>query len=214
MTYEEHKDDANPKSYFIRHLEEAVSKLSGYADGDDWPIAPELADIAVVKDLYRSAGSSLGQRPRYVRPIDADPPDIVVTTPAGKRIGYELTQLRDGRYTAFHRHVRKNGLPDGWDHIDIIHTKAQWDIERIASEAKKALLVKDKKLARVYGDYDEMRVLIHTCEPDIYNHKLIRAVPLIAPTVYNIDQAWIMIASEPVGKRRVRPAIKIPIIRV
>lgn len=202
------------KSDFIKHLEKAVAKLPGYADGDDWPDAPEMAEIQVVKDLYKSLGLNLGQGPSKIIAIKPDPPDVLVITSSGKRIGYELTQLRDGKYTAFHREAKKKGPPPGLDEFDLIRIQSKWGIDRIKEESINALKIKDKKLALASLNYDEIRVIIHTCEPDICNHKALQASQLIRPVLENIDSAWLIIDDEPARKRRTRSAFKLPIVKL
>ena len=89
-----------------------------------------------------------------------DPPDVLLETVNGRRVGIEVTELLDPDAVKRHSDRKKRGDPPAFD-------TAQWTPTRMAETLSQIIGVKDHKLRKVASGFDECFLAIVTDEPGI-----------------------------------------------
>lgn len=167
----------------------AREKSRGYASAFEWPINRQQQEAGVASILVEYLSSVDGQQLEKIVPIDRDPPDVMVTSKFGRRIGIEVTELVDHRAVERARFAKKNGLGEiAW---------ANWSGERIKSQLNKIILKKDEKIAKSNENFDEIVLLIFSDEPDINFSKLEDLQNQYRHTAKNFDEVYFVLSYDP-----------------
>src|SRR5262245_59519791 len=122
-----------------------------------------------------------------VRP---DPPDVLLETVNGRRIGIEVTELVDPDAVKRHRYRKGRGDPPAYDF-------AQWTPTKVAKTLSQIIGIKDRKLQKVAGGFDECFLAVVTDEPAIDDWLSRDAVSRCWSTVQHIDRAFLVMSYHP-----------------
>src|SRR5262249_36521959 len=87
--------------------------------------------------------------------LQADPPDVLLETVNGGRVGIEVTELLDPDAAKRHSYRKKRGDPPAYD-------SAPWTPTKMAKTLSGIIGVKDHKLGKVAGGFDECFLAIVT----------------------------------------------------
>src|SRR5215831_5412006 len=105
-------------SEVIALMREARIKSRGHADYWEWAPDRRRAEAEAARVLreflVRSGEPVAGQ----LSNIAADPPDVLLETLSGRRIGVEVTDLVDSAAVKRCRYLKQNGLPIVYDCTD------------------------------------------------------------------------------------------------
>jgi len=179
-------------------MREARQKSRGYAEYWEWLIDPSRAELhaaCVLRNFLVAAGEKASGPLNLVRP---DPPDVMVESLDGRRIGIEVTELVDGDTIKRHRYRKKRGEPPAFDF-------AVWTPGRIAEALFALIGTKDHKLRNASDRFDELLVAIVTDEPAIDQWIARAGVSQCRPTVRHIDRAFLVISYHPDNNVSVYP---------
>src|SRR5262245_38864124 len=182
----------------VRVLREARQRSRGYAEYWEWLIDRWRAELdagCVLRNFLVAAGEKVSGRLTVVRP---DPPDVLLETVNGRRIGIEVTELVDRHAIKRHLDRKKRGEPIAFDF-------AAWTPVRMAEALSGLVSTKDHKLRNASDQFDELLVAIVTDEPAIDESIARAAVWLCRPTVQHINRAFLVMSYHPENDKSVYP---------
>src|SRR5215510_14071475 len=182
----------------VRVLREARQRSRGYAEYWEWLIDRSRAELdagCVLRNFLVAAGEKVSGRLTVVRP---DPPDVLLETVNGRRIGIEVTELVDRHAIKRHLDRKKRGEPIAFDF-------AAWTPVRMAEALSGLVSTKDHKLRNASDQFDELLVAIVTDEPAIDESIARAAVWLCRPTVQHINRAFLVMSYHPENDKSVYP---------
>jgi hypothetical protein len=192
------KDDQPNWSEVVRLMRKARAKSRGYATYWEWSPDRRLEELGVAGALCEFLEHSEGAFWKSREPIANDPPDVLLVSTGGLRIGLEMTELVDGCTVERHRYRKKNGIAQPYDWAD-------WTVDQLDSAILKVTESKDQKLASRSADYDEVWVAIYTDEPMITLDLASRALLTCAPHVRTLNRAFFLLSYDPAADKTVYP---------
>ena len=169
----------------------ARSKSRGYADYWEWPLDKRQVEIGVatvVRNFLLALGKPVSGK---LTSVSADPPDVLLLTNDGKRIGIEVTELVDQKAVERHHRRMRQGQP-------ILYDWGTWTDRSVADALEQIVSRKDDKLSAVNDNaYDELILGICTDEAFIDEGLAKRAVELCRPQAGHIDRAFLVLGYQP-----------------
>ncbi|MDZ7895076.1 MAG: hypothetical protein U5M50_09075 [Sphingobium sp.] len=190
----------------IETIREALAQFRGYADYWKWPLDRQLEERGVAEALSAYLIHAENADLVSFGSVKHDPPDVLLKSAAGKRIGVEVTELIDSDAAARHRFRKKRGEAQPYDWAD-------WNAQRMSAEIIQTILRKDCKLSAHASDYDELYLAICTAEPMIDLALAQQAMSLISVDVKRIDRAFLLLSYHPALDENVYPG-KIAILPI
>ena len=185
-------------SEVVRVMREARAKSRGYADYWEWAIDRPRAELRAAEVLQNFLVISGEQTSGQLLNVSRDPPDVLLTTIGGRRIGIEVTELVDSDAVKRHRHRKKRNESIEYDW-------AEWTPTSIATELSRLVDVKDGKLAKAIRSYDELLLAIVTDEGMIDETIAREAVALCRPVARHIRRAFLLVSYQPQSNVAVYP---------
>ena len=137
----------------IAIIRSAQARTRGYADYWEWDIDRQCAERGVAEALRDFLGIS-----GDVSSIPVDPPDVLLQTSAGRRIGIEVTELIDGRAAGHNRRASQSRAQ---------HVIAIWTVDAVLAEIERRVTTKELKVSKAEGAFDELWLAIATDEPTV-----------------------------------------------
>jgi hypothetical protein len=174
----------------VRRLREARRRSRGYAEYWEWVPDRSRAELEAARVLHKflvTAGEMVSGSLTVVRP---DPPDVLLETVNGRRVGIEVTELLDRDAVKRHSDRRKRGDPPAFD-------TAQWTPTKMAKMLSQIVEAKDHKLRKVASRFDECFLAIVTDEPGIDEWLSRDAVSRCWLTVQHIHRAFLVMSYHP-----------------
>jgi hypothetical protein len=185
-------------SEIVRFIREARAKSREYADYWEWAIDRPRAELhagRVLREFLARSGEEVSGRLSHVKP---DPPDVLLTTAKGRRLGIEVTELVSAEAVKRARYRKQHGG-------EITYDWAEWTPASVADELRRLVRVKDGKLSNVADSYDELLLAITADEP-LINEALAReAVARCQPFVEWIGRAFLLASYHPQADTDVYP---------
>jgi len=136
--------------------------------------------------LVRS-GETFAGKLSIVRP---DPPDILLTTDLGRRIGIEVTEIFSGLTLDS---MRRLGVSDD----DIPAVCVDWTAPMLADAISQRIATKDRKLRKAVDPHDEHILLITTDETMIDAPIARNALAMCRPLTDLISRALLILSYHP-----------------
>jgi len=122
-------------------------------------------------------------------PIKNDPPDVVLVTNYGRKIGIEVTELVDQEIVAEVARSKKRGqLSSEW---------ADWNADLVAEKLAELVRTKDTKLQNATKDYAEVLLVINTDEPMIDRIMIQEALTKFEFHTKYIDRGYVILSYDP-----------------
>lgn len=182
----------------LRLMREARAESRGYADYWEWAIDPRRAErhaAMVVRNFLINSGEGVSGP---LSSVLSDPPDVLLATDDGRRIGIEVTELVDSNAVkrARHRKKFKERIEYDW---------ADWTPTRIVTELRRIVELKDRKLAKVARNYDELLLAIVTDEGMINEAIAREAAAQCGPVVSFIGRAFFVLSYQPNSNVEIYP---------
>jgi hypothetical protein len=174
----------------VRRLREARRRSRGYAEYWEWVPDRSRAELDAARVLHKflvTAGEMVSGSLTVVRP---DPPDVLLETVNGRRVGIEVTELLDRDAVKRHSDRKKRGDPPAFD-------TAQWTPTMMAKMLSQIVEAKDYKLRKVASRFDECFLAIVTDEPGIDEWLSRDAVSRCWLTVQHIHRAFLVMSYHP-----------------
>lgn len=187
-------------------MREAQSKSRGYANYWEWAPDRSLAEVGVATALAEYLAHVEGRSWASIQSISDDPPDVLLLSTSGDRIGVEVTELIDGKTVERHRYSKKIGTNYSCDWV-------VWTGDTVARAVVQAIEKKDRKLAERADQYDEVFVAIATDEPMITLELAQEALRNSAASVGKIQRAFLLLSYHPAVDTRLFPQ-GIPVLPV
>lgn len=190
--------DGQVPDHLNRLMSEARAQSRGYATYWEWPIdrpRAELQAATVLRNFLVAAGEAARG---HLRRFTPDPPDVLLVTIEGMRIGIEVTELVDSEAVARHRHRKKFGQEGVYDW-------AQWTSSTVAKGLERTIAVKERKLAKVRDKFDELFLAIICDEPMIDEAGAREAIELCRPTAELIRRAFLLLSYHPQANAALYP---------
>lgn len=182
----------------VAKMREARSKSRGYATAWEWAPDRSLAEMGVVQALADYLTSVEGTSWASITAVSDDPPDALLLSAYGRRIGVEVTEIVDQKMVQWHRHKKDIGTtyPYHW---------ASWDRERLAQKVTSSVSLKDEKLTSRSSLYDEIFVIAYTDEPAIDLELARQTIPEVAVDVQTAHRAFFMLSYNPSADKQEFP---------
>ena len=196
MPAAEHEDPNRDELAAI--IREALAKSRGYAPYWEWAADPKIAEVGAANQLAEYLIHLEGRSWTSIRPVADDPPDALLISSSGYRVGMEVTEIVDAATVARHRHRKKHGAPEPYDF-------AEWSVEKLAGAVVLAVERKDQKLAARAGDFDELIVALITDEFMITQDLAEQALAHSSAQVTTIHRAFLMLSYNPQADKGVFP---------
>src|SRR5687768_5135336 len=96
-------------------MRKALKTARGYADLWQWSIDKSVAEVQIVRELMNHLVVTEPELAGTLSPIKNDPPDVVLETKYGRKIGIEVTELVDQEIVAEVARSKKRGeLSSEW----------------------------------------------------------------------------------------------------
>jgi hypothetical protein len=171
-------------------MRRASAKNRGYAEYWAWPLDRKLEEEHVASALVHFLTTKNELANGVLTSWTPDPPDVLLTTHDGIRVGIEVTELVDSKMAKLHRQLKEQGQP-------ISYEWAPWTPDSIATELSTKVAVKDWKLRKTKGDFDTLLLAIFTDEPIIDDVIGRRAVMLSRAVADVIDRAFLILSYHP-----------------
>ena len=191
-------------------IKEALAKSRGYAPYWEWAADPKVAEVGTANQLAEYLIHLDGREWASIRPVTDDPPDALLISSSGHRVGVEVTEIVDAATVARHRYRKKHGAAEPYDF-------AEWSVDKLTAVVVQAVERKDQKLAARSGDYDELIVALITDEFMITHDLAQQALSKSAAQVATIDRAFLMLSYNPQADREAFPQgivfLPVPLIR-
>jgi hypothetical protein len=180
----------------LRLMREAIQTSRGYAGFWEWPdrSIAEVGAADVVMKFMRAADPTIDG---VLASNPEDPPDVILTTADGRRIGIEVTELVDEEAVQRSRHRLHRGQ-------ELVYDWAEWDVLRLSQSVLHLVGRKDRKLREARG-FDMMIVAIITDEPMIDVALARSALELCCPVVSSIGRAFLTLSYSPDADKAVYP---------
>ena len=179
-------------------MRNARAKSRGYAVYWEWETNRKLAEMnaaCVLRDYLVLSGEPMtGQLSAVVN----DPPDILLTSATGGRLGIEVTELIDSEAAKRHRYRKECGKKIDYDW-------AEWTRARITEELDLRIGVKDRKLAKVFDDFNEIILAVVTDEPMISDTLAREAVLKCRRSAKFISRAYLVLSYQPEAELSIYP---------
>lgn len=205
------QDDHPDWSEVVRLMHEARAKSREYATHWEWSLDRGLEELGVAQALAEFLEHSEGWDWKSLERVQDDPPDALLVSTSGLRVGLEVTELVDGATVERHRYRKKKGIPQPYDWAD-------WTVNQLGSAILKATESKDQKLAVRSAAYDEVWVAIYSDEPMITLDLAQRALLTCSPQVRRLDRAFFLLSYDPGADKAVYPlgvrVIAVPLLRI
>ncbi len=179
-------------------MREARRQSRGYATSWEWAPNPKLVELGVTKALAEYLASTEDLSWTSLEAISDDPPDALLVSSRGLRVGVEVTEIVDPKFVAWHRHKKKLGLsyPYHW---------APWDEDRLRKSVERSILTKDEKLSERHHLFDQTFVALFTAEPAIDLTLARAAIQNLMIDVNYIDRAYLILSYDPSVDKREFP---------
>jgi hypothetical protein len=174
----------------VRWLREAHQRSRGYAPYWEWVPDRSMAELHAARVLHKflvAAGKMVSGSLTSLTKLQADPPDVLLETVNGRRVGTEVTELLDPDAAKRHSYRKKRGDPPAYD-------SAPWTPTKMAKTLFGIIGVKDHKLRKVAGGFDECFLAIVTDEPGIDEWLSRDAVSRCWSTVQHIHRAFLVMS--------------------
>lgn len=183
-------DDETDWAEVVAIMREARAKSRGYATYWEWEPDRRLGEASVAQALADYLAHSEGRSWASVRSNANDPPDVLLLSTSGDRVGVEVTELVDASTVKRHRHQKKIGTyyPYDW---------APWTSDSLERSIVQATERKDRKLAARAREYDEVFVAIATDEPMITLELARQALRNCSARVNAIQRAYLLLSYHP-----------------
>jgi hypothetical protein len=174
----------------VRWLREAHQRSRGYAPYWEWVPDRSMAELHAARVLHKflvAAGKMVSGSLTSLTKLQADPPDVLLETVNGRRVGIEVTELLDPDAVKRHSYRKKRGDPPAYD-------SAPWTPTSMAKALSGIIGVKDHKLRKVASGFDECFLAIVTDEPGIDEWLSRDAVSRCWSTVQHIHRAFLVMS--------------------
>lgn len=181
----EQEDDVD-WAEILAQINEAQARRRGYAEYWDWPLDRKRGEIDVVERLTHHLATQEGFEIVRTALVAKDPPDVVLETKDGQRIGVEVTELVSNDVAAYHRHRIKTGEGDPYVH-------AIWTAESVAEKLRSIIQVKEAKVATSVEAYDQIILAIQTDEPMITVDLAQSAIRLCSVELSSLKRAFLLL---------------------
>lgn len=93
----------------VAEMREARSMSRGYASNWEWAPDRQLAEAGVVQALADYLIGAEGASWTSIIPNSDDPPDTLLSSTVGRKIGVEVTEIVDEKMVKWHRHKKALG---------------------------------------------------------------------------------------------------------
>ena len=193
----------------MRLMRESRAKARGYADYWDWRLDRQRSEMEAAEVLQRFLVLHGEQMSGSLQNVHSDPPDVLLITDDGRRIGIEVTELVDSDAVRRHRVRVDRGEA-------IVYDWANWTPNSIAREIHRLAEVKDGKLAKAECVVDEWQLAIVTDEGMIDESTARKAVDRCRIQVTHIGRAFFLLGYNPRANVAIYPdqcaVLQIPLI--
>lgn len=179
-------------------MREARAKSRGYATYWEWAPDRSLAEVGVAKALAEYLEHAEGRSWESVQRVPHDPPDVLLISTSGERVGVEVTELVDPATVERHRHRKKIGANHSYDW-------ANWSEDTLAKSLVNAVERKDEKLAARTKDYDELILALATDEPMITLTLAEQALRKVSVSVEHLHRAYFILSYHPSADLNIFP---------
>ncbi|MGN7998986.1 hypothetical protein [Sphingomonas sp. 22176] len=186
----EARDEDPDWEKIVAKMREARSMNRGYASNWEWAPDRQLAEAGVVQALADYLTEAEGASWTSIIPISDDPPDALLSSTDGRRIGVEVTEIVDEKMVKWHRHKKALGqsYPYHW---------ATWNKSLLETKLSDSVTRKDKKLYSKRSNYDELFVIAYTDEPIIDIDLARLTISDFSVDVDIIDRAFLLLSYTP-----------------
>lgn len=175
-------------------MRQAIQKSRGYADFWHWPFGKSTAEVHVALEMMNHLVKSEPELAGTLSAVVSDPPDVLLTTQDGLRIGIEVTELVDSKYIKNYIRHRKSGITD-WGH------NADWNPLSLSEKLIELIGSKDRKVQKIAPIYAELILLIHTDELAVDRSLVQEALTKFEAVTEFIDRGYIILSYDPAAAR-------------
>lgn len=168
---------------FLDLLKQAQARSRHYADYWEWEIDRKRGERSVADALIEF----LGVKGRF-DPSPRETPDLAFLTNDGRKIGIEVAEIVDERAAATNRHAEKKGQARVW---------AIWKEDKLAEALRHWITLKDNKVARNAGDFDEIWLALASDEPTIDMTMAQGACAAIEVNARCLQRAFVLLGYHP-----------------
>ncbi|WP_029849741.1 hypothetical protein [Vibrio parahaemolyticus] len=150
----------------------------------------EVKELIVAQDFFSILERTRADKLISIAPA-GDPPDILVTTDAGKQVAIEITELVN--QVAIQHQVYENP--------DYLYELLSWNQEVFTSKVQQLIDTKIEACSSITEHYDELVLLIFTAEPRLRNRDLEKYLAnAIFERLDKLDGVYILTSYDPVIK--------------
>jgi hypothetical protein len=171
-------------------LRAIINASRGHADYWEWPRNRPGGEVNAARILYNFLSLSDDQIRGKLSPVSSDPPDVLLCTDAGRRIGIEDTELVDPDAIKATKLQKKQGL-------SVQELWPVWTLHEMAQMLTARIQLKDAKLSRVVTEYDELWLVIKTDEGMITEAFAASAIKQLIVSVKHLSKAYLLVGYHP-----------------
>ena len=194
----ENSADEASSCEIIRLMRLAREKSRDYAPYWEWPPdrrRVELQAAQVLREFLVRRGELVSGQ---LSQVSNDPPDVLLISSDGLRIGIEVTELVDSDAIERNVYRKQHGLPNTYDW-------SEWDEPRLKNNLTRIINLKEHKLTKVTPHYDDLFLAIITDEPIINELLASRVVEQCNLASFSISRAFFLLGYHPLTDTSLYP---------